>query len=226
MESFSSLSPPKTKSQYQYFLTALKSPTSCPTVFTFTFHTYLHKPAGHLKHKALSLLSFFLFLNLKMKHHRDSMQEATPEDQIKRPKFFINDHIDILIEILKRLDGPSLGVAACVCRLWCTLTRNDDSLWENICFRHVSNPPPTSLRPVVVALGGYKRLYMVCVRPVLSRLGESERVGKRVWTRHEVQLSLSLFCIDSYERLSGGSGRFVGDASASSLMFLCKPVNV
>lgn len=148
--------------------------------------------------------------------------------QEKRQRFYINDNIDILREILKRLDGPSLGVAACVCRLWCSLTRNDDSLWEHLCFRHVSTPPPASLRHVVVALGGYKRLYRVCVGPVLSRLGsDSERVRtrqQRVWTRHEVQLSLSLFCIDSYERLAGG--RLTSDASASSLMFLCNPVNV
>lgn len=150
---------------------------------------------------------------------------VSPEDNAKRPKFCINDHVDILIEILKRLDGRSLGVAACVCRLWSSIARND-SLWEDLCFRQVS-PPPSGVRPVVVALGGYKKLYMVCVRPVLSRLGgglrrgDSDRV-RRVWTRNEVQLSLSLFCVDYYERL----GRLGGDASASSLMFLCKPVNV
>ncbi|KAJ4847919.1 hypothetical protein Tsubulata_033081 [Turnera subulata] len=153
----------------------------------------------------------------------------------KRPKFYINDHLDILIEILKRLDGRSLGVAACVCRLWCTIARTD-SLWEDLCFRHVSPPPPYGVRPVVLALGGYKRLYMACVRPVLSRLsvsgrqrvGEGDhRVGRRMWTRDEVQLSLSLFCVDYYERLGGGRHAGGGDASASSsLMFLCKPVNV
>ncbi|KAL5540232.1 hypothetical protein UlMin_044472 [Ulmus minor] len=145
------------------------------------------------------------------------------EEEEERPKIFINDHIDILVEILKRLDGQSLGVAACVCRLWSAVARND-SLWEHLCFRHVSSPPPSSVRPVVVALGGYKRLYMVCVRPVLSRLGDSGLV-RRVWTRNEVQLSLSLFCVDYYERL-GGSGMISSDASPSSLMFLCKPVNV
>lgn len=144
------------------------------------------------------------------------------EEKEQKPRFFINDHIDILIEVLKRLDGPSLGVSASVCRLWCAITRND-SLWEHICFRHVSSPIPSSVRPVVVALGGYKRLYMVCVKPVLSRIGDSDLV-KRVWTRDEVQLSLSLYCVDYYEKL-GGSGR-LGGASASSLMFLCKPVNV
>lgn len=165
-----------------------------------------------------------------MHHHHEYMQEGTrrttsrTQQQSKRHKFFINDNIDILREILKRLDGPSLGVASCVCRLWCNLTTKDDSIWEHLCFRHVSTPPPASVRPVVVALGGYKRLYMVCVRPVLSRLGESEMVRKQVWTRHEVQLSLSLFCIDSYERLAGGM--VASDAAASSLIFLCNPINV
>ncbi|KAF8409704.1 hypothetical protein HHK36_005783 [Tetracentron sinense] len=154
----------------------------------------------------------------------------------KKLKFCINDHRDVLVEILKRLDGRSLGVAASVCRLWCSITRQD-SVWESLCFRHVS-PPPSDVRPVVVALGGYRRLYMVCLRPViLSRLsrqlslrlgnggaGDSERI-KRICTRDEVQLSLSLFSIDYYERLGGGTGR-LGESSASSLMFLCKPVNV
>ncbi|XVE72547.1 hypothetical protein DITRI_Ditri11bG0047200 [Diplodiscus trichospermus] len=163
-------------------------------------------------------------------HHRNrhrQEQETGQESKIKRPKFFINDHVDILVEILKRLDGRSLGVAACVCRLWCTIARND-SIWEDLCFRHVY-PPPSSVRSVVVALGGYKRLYMACVRPVLSRLG---RVRKTSWTRDEVQLSLSLFCVDCYERLgsvnagSNSNGRLIGESSSSSLMFLCKPVNV
>ncbi|XWS36691.1 hypothetical protein CRYUN_Cryun20dG0107200 [Craigia yunnanensis] len=163
-------------------------------------------------------------------HHRNRHrqdQEAVIESKEKRPKFFINDHVDILVEILKRLDGRSLGVAACVCRLWCTITGND-SLWENLCFHHVF-PPPSSVRSIVVALGGYKRLYMACVRPVRSRLG---RVRRASWTHDEVQLSLSLFCVDCYERLGSVAGsnnnndRLVGESSPSSLMFLCKPVNV
>ncbi|GFQ03026.1 F-box protein sne [Phtheirospermum japonicum] len=124
--------------------------------------------------------------------------------------------MDVLIEILKRLDERSLGVAACVCQLWRGLARND-ALWEHLCFRQLA-PPPEGVRTVVVALGGYRRLYTVCVKPVLSRL------ERRVWTRHEVELSLSLFCVDYYERvLLGGGG---GGAPPSSLMFLCKAVGV
>lgn len=97
---------------------------------------------------------------------------------------------------------------------------------------------------MVVALGGYRRLYTVCVKPVLSRLGKMKVGGaaaeleRRVWTRHEVELSLSLFCVDYYERVllggggsgggGGGGGRLGGDSASppSSLMFLCKAVNV
>ncbi|XP_044491353.1 F-box protein SNE-like [Mangifera indica] len=145
----------------------------------------------------------------------------------KRPEFFINDHTDILIEILKRLDGRSLCVAACVCQLWCNIARND-SLWEEICFRNVSSPPPSRMRPVVVALGGYKRLYMVCLRSVLSRLAEQrrQRRAKRVvWSGDEVQLSLSLFCVDYYERLGVDDRLRDCNVSTSSLMFLCNSAN-
>ncbi|KAL8473981.1 hypothetical protein ACS0TY_030025 [Phlomoides rotata] len=154
----------------------------------------------------------------------------------KKVKFCINDNMDVLIEILKRLDDRSLGVAACVCRLWCALTRND-ALWEHLCFRHLS-PPAEGVRTVVVALGGYRRLYTMCVKPVLSRTeklrvrGGAAEWERRVWTRHEVELSLSLFCVDYYERVflgGGAGGRMGGDTAPpppSSLMLLCKAVNV
>lgn len=158
------------------------------------------------------------------------------------PNFGINDNMDILIEILKRLDGRSIARAACVCRLWLSIVQSN-KLWESLCFRHVSPPPAPGLRPVVEALGGYRRLYTACLRPVLARLARRKRLrrhgvswatcggdaeaARRVWRRHEVELSISLFCVDYYERLgsSGGGGRG-GGACASSLMFLCEPVNV
>ncbi|KAK5818099.1 F-box protein SNE-like [Gossypium arboreum] len=161
-------------------------------------------------------------------------QEGALEiNEKKRTKFFINDHEDIIIEILKRLDACSLGVAACVCRLWCSIARND-SLWEHICFCHVSSPP-SGPHPVIVALGGYRHLYMA----VLSQLGQASTIVTTAavaapWTNDEFQLSLSLFCVDCYERLNGGvDGTNGGDnvvkslpPSAASLMFLCKPINV
>ncbi|EOA14122.1 hypothetical protein CARUB_v10027267mg [Capsella rubella] len=134
-----------------------------------------------------------------------------------RPEFSINDHHDVLVEILRRLDGPSLCSAACVCRLWSAVARND-SIWEELCFQQVSPRPSLSLRSIVSALGGYRCLYFLCIRPVLARL------PKLLWTRDQLQLSLSLYCVHYYERLYVGA--WIGDAPPSSLMFLRKPVNV
>ncbi|XP_072994568.1 F-box protein SNE [Typha latifolia] len=136
--------------------------------------------------------------------------------------FSINDNVDLLVEILSRLDGRSLGVAACVCRLWTTVCRRD-TVWEALCDRHVAGGaggPGT--RSVVAALGGYRRLYRLCVGPALDRLGRSGWTGTEADRAHvslSLSLSLSLFSIDCYERL-GGRER------PASLLFLCKPVNV
>ena len=129
------------------------------------------------------------------------------------PEFSINDHHDVLVEILRRLDGPSLCSAACVCRLWSAVARND-SIWEELCFRQVSPRPSLSIRSVVSALGGYRRLYFLCIRPFLARL------PKILWSQDQLQLSLSLYCVHYYERI------YVGAAPPSSLMFLRMPVNV
>ncbi|XP_077211044.1 F-box family protein [Tasmannia lanceolata] len=136
---------------------------------------------------------------------------AEPEQKKKKTKtqycFSINDHRDILIEILTRLDVQSLATASSVCRLWNGICRQE-FFWENICRRQVS---PAASR-VVAAMGGYRRFYAVCVKPVLARL----QLGG--WSSREevIQLSISLFSVDFYERL----GTRLGDGS--SLMFLCQ----
>ncbi|XP_066356088.1 F-box protein SNE-like [Miscanthus floridulus] len=144
----------------------------------------------------------------------------------------INDNADILAEILSRLDGRSLAAAACVCRLWATVARRD-AVWEALCLRHVGPPAPPAAagpatRAVVAALGGYRRLYRLCLGPALDRLAQAQAARAH---HLSLSLSLSLFSIDCYERLGGGGG---GGPSAgkrvrqqpSSLLFLCKPVDV
>ncbi|KAL6867672.1 hypothetical protein ACP4OV_015696 [Aristida adscensionis] len=138
----------------------------------------------------------------------------------------INDNADILAEILARLDGRSLAAAACVCRLWAAVARRD-AVWEALCLRHAGPPAPSAgpaTRAVVAALGGYRRLYRLCLGPALDRLGRAHHLS--------LSLSLSLFSIDCYERLGGGAAG-AGAAAAgrktpppSSLLFLCKPVDV
>ncbi|GJN30580.1 hypothetical protein PR202_gb18894 [Eleusine coracana subsp. coracana] len=145
----------------------------------------------------------------------------------------INDNADLLAEILARLDGRSLAAASCVCRLWAAVARRD-AVWEALCLRHVGGPPAApapgpATRAVVAALGGYRRLYRLCLGPALDRLGRAQAQAR---AHLSLSLSLSLFSIDCYERLGGGSGGAAGAAAGrqpappSSLLFLCKPVDV
>lgn len=65
----------------------------------------------------------------------------------------------------------------------------------------------------------------MCVRPVVSRL---KRKRRRVsYGGCEVEMWLSLFSVECYERLLGGGGAVVGgESTAKSLRFLCEGVNV
>ena len=150
----------------------------------------------------------------------------------------INDNADLLAEILARLDGRSLAAAACVCRLWAAVARRD-AVWEALCLRHVVGPAPPAgpaTRAVVAALGGYRRLYRLCLGPALDRLGRAgggalaQAQAAESRAHHlSLSLSLSLFSIDCYERLGVGAGAAAGRQQPpppSSLLFLCKPVDV
>ncbi|KAK1652329.1 hypothetical protein QYE76_070134 [Lolium multiflorum] len=146
----------------------------------------------------------------------------------------INDNADILSEILARLDGRSLAAAAGVCRLWAAVSRRD-AVWEELCLRHVgpaSGPAAAghATRTVVAALGGYRRLYRLCLGPALDRLGRAGALAHaQARERLSLSLSLSLFSIDCYERLGGAGGGGAGagrQQPPSSLLFLCKPVDV
>lgn len=162
----------------------------------------------------------------------DEAEAVAPEPEEKRVQlagaaYNINDNADILSEILSRLDGRSLAAAAGVCRLWAAVSRRD-AVWEALCLRHVGPTARSGLgatRAVVGALGGYRRLYRLCLGPALDRLGLAAHAQARA--RLSLSLSLSLFSIDCYERLGGaGAGAGRPPPPPSSLLFLCKPVDV
>ncbi|PKU71311.1 F-box protein SNE-like [Dendrobium catenatum] len=154
-------------------------------------------------------------------------EEKHNVEQEKPCGYNINDNADLLAEILARLDGRSLCAAACVCRLWGAVSRKD-AVWEALCNRHVSSSATDSsfpgTRTVVAALGGYRRLYRRCVGPIFDRLASSGDHGPQssaVAAAAAARLSLSLFSIDCYERLSVG-----GRQRPSSLLFLGSAVDV
>eukprot|EP01018_Ginkgo_biloba_P003747 Gb_08963 [translate_table: standard] len=116
---------------------------------------------------------------------------------------------DILLEVFRHLDAKSLAIAACVNKQWKECAEFD-SLWENICSQNWpiarDHSHSQQLRSVVLALGGYRRFFLLCLRPLVSRqLNNSTDLpcgfNKHPWSKDEIHLSLSLFSIDCYERL-------------------------
>ncbi|CAA0808402.1 F-box protein SNE [Striga hermonthica] len=106
-------------------------------------------------------------------------------------RFSINDNQDVVAEVPKRLDDRSLVAAAGVCRLWRGLARSK-ALWEYLCFRQLALPPD-GVRALVAALGGYRRLYTACVRPLL--ISRRQRRERSAWTPNEAELSLAVLLL-------------------------------
>ena len=131
---------------------------------------------------------------------------------------------NLLYEVLKHVDGRTLATAACVSKQW-NQTALDERLWELICTRHSCNQQQ-QLRAVVLALGGFRRLYSLylwplskpspspsasssnppasawpCLPPAPTRPLKYAAANTR-WGKDEVNLSLSLLSIRYYEKMN------------------------
>lgn len=155
---------------------------------------------------------------------------------LKRPTPIIHDPSvftdeNLLYEILKHADAKTLALSACVNKHW-KRTANDERLWELICTKQCSNIgcDYNQLRVVVVALGGFRCLYVRYLLPlskpkVLMKTSSScctvavatsssvwpclllprpktvAVKGGSCWGKDEIQLSLSLLSVRYFEKL-------------------------
>ncbi|CAA2998778.1 F-box GID2 [Olea europaea subsp. europaea] len=94
------------------------------------------------------------------------------EEEMSREAEAVLLHDNLLFEVLKHVDdGRTLASAACVSRQW-NRTAQDERLWELICTKHY-NSTPLQLRVVVLALGGFRRLYSSHLWPLLRQSSSS-----------------------------------------------------
>ncbi|XP_062159605.1 F-box protein GID2-like [Alnus glutinosa] len=137
---------------------------------------------------------------------------------------FVNLDENLLYEVLKHVDARTLASAGCVSKLW-HRTAQDERLWELICTRHLANIDclKQQLRSVVLALGGFRRLYSLFLchlsKPQSSGSSSSSSasssssswgpfapmIGSKPptrWGKDEVHLSLSLLSIRYYEKMN------------------------
>ncbi|KAL9248060.1 hypothetical protein vseg_021423 [Gypsophila vaccaria] len=122
---------------------------------------------------------------------------------------------NLLYEIFKHADARALASFSCVSKIW-NRTAQDERLWEMICTRRWSDVNHSGgekqLRSVVLALGGFRRLYSLylsktaAASPSSSRSSSSSSTAaggrSKRWGKDEVNLSLSLLSIQFYEKMS------------------------
>ncbi|XP_031119492.1 F-box protein GID2 [Ipomoea triloba] len=138
---------------------------------------------------------------------------------------------NLLYEVLKHVDGRTLAWAACVSKLW-KRTAQDERLWELMCLKDGSrrNQQQQQLRNVVLALGGFRRLYSLHLWPLVKPSSSSSSsssstpactwpclppppkpssakfaAGKTRWGNDEMNLSLSLLSIRYYEKMNSSN---------------------
>ncbi|XP_019174697.1 PREDICTED: F-box protein GID2-like [Ipomoea nil] len=138
---------------------------------------------------------------------------------------------NLLYEVLKHVDWRTLAWAACVSKLW-KRTAQDERLWELMCLKDGSrrNQQQQQLRNVVLALGGFRRLYSLHLWPLVKPSSSSSSssssspactwpclppppkpssakfaAGKTRWGNDEMNLSLSLLSIRYYEKMNSSN---------------------
>lgn len=91
--------------------------------------------------------------------------KPSPEQDPKTEDVLLDENL--LYEILKHVDARTLGAASCVNKQW-NKTAQDERLWELICTQHWTNMSCSNnqLRSVVLALGGFRRLYAHYLHPL------------------------------------------------------------
>ncbi|KAJ7958211.1 F-box protein GID2-like [Quillaja saponaria] len=125
---------------------------------------------------------------------------------------------NLLFEVFKHADARTLAMAGCVSKQW-HKTSQDERLWELICTKHWANIGcgNQQLRSVVLALGGFRRLHSLYLRPLSKPSSSSSSsassswapfppmIGSKPptrWGKDEVHVSLSLLSIRYYEKMN------------------------
>ncbi|XP_019155809.1 PREDICTED: F-box protein GID2-like [Ipomoea nil] len=131
---------------------------------------------------------------------------------------------NLLYEVLKHVDARTLAWAACVSKQW-NRTAQDERLWEVMCNKDGSRghyqQQQQQFRAVVLALGGFRRLYSLHLWPLvkissspspppppssawprLPPAPSKSALSKKRLGKDEMNLSLSLFSIQYFAQMN------------------------
>ncbi|KAK6937512.1 hypothetical protein RJ641_031020 [Dillenia turbinata] len=75
---------------------------------------------------------------------------------------------DILYDILRRLDGPTLASAACACAAFCSISK-DEKLWESACASLWPSTNRDDVKKLIMSIGGFKKFYADCFPLIINK---------------------------------------------------------
>ncbi|GLT59830.1 hypothetical protein SLA2020_326280 [Shorea laevis] len=75
---------------------------------------------------------------------------------------------DIFYDILRRLDGPTLASAACVCAAFCSISK-EETLWENACSSVWPSTNSEDVKSLISSIGGFRKFYADCFPLIVNK---------------------------------------------------------
>ncbi|XP_065861166.1 F-box protein At2g27310-like isoform X2 [Euphorbia lathyris] len=75
---------------------------------------------------------------------------------------------DIFYDILRRLDGPSLAIAACACAAFSSISK-EEKLWENVCSTMWPSTNREDVKSLIMSIGGFRKFYADCFPLILNK---------------------------------------------------------
>ncbi|XP_057800834.1 F-box protein At2g27310-like [Salvia miltiorrhiza] len=75
---------------------------------------------------------------------------------------------DLCYDILRRLDGANLAIAACTCAAFSSISK-EEKLWENVCSSMWPSTNSNDVKTLISSVGGFKKFYADCFPLIVNK---------------------------------------------------------
>ncbi|KAG6402965.1 hypothetical protein SASPL_135180 [Salvia splendens] len=75
---------------------------------------------------------------------------------------------DLCYEILRRLDGANLAIAACTCAAFSSISK-EERLWEDVCSSMWLSTNSNDVKNLIASVGGFKKFYADCFPLIVNK---------------------------------------------------------
>ncbi|XP_047950713.1 F-box protein At2g27310-like isoform X2 [Salvia hispanica] len=75
---------------------------------------------------------------------------------------------DLCYDILRRLDGANLAIAACTCAAFSSISK-EERLWEDVCSSMWLSTNSNDVKNLIASVGGFKKFYADCFPLIVNK---------------------------------------------------------